>query len=196
MILICNQRSGSLAPSGFSPPSSLSRVHIPWMGMPCENPQTASDKAKGKPDLGRGDLISFPLQPSSAVLLPEPEKNLSGVSWGTRVYFHFMPTVQSGIDFHVGSHNRNVGCVLPPDLSDPLEMPRRNISEQKETQDGKVLRCGQTQSAWKGWSTGIITGGQGRWGCTDRWQPGCGAVNTRLLHRKQEAVTGLWRDEH
>ena len=89
MILICNQRSGSLALSGFSPPSSLSRVHIPWMGMPCENPQTASDKAKGRPDLGRADLISFPLQPSSAVLLPEPEKNLSGVSWGSRVYFHF-----------------------------------------------------------------------------------------------------------
>lgn len=63
------------------------------------------------------------------------------------MYFHFMPTVQSGIDFHVGSRNRNVGCVLPPDLGDPLEMPRRNISEQKEPQDGKVLRCGQTQSA-------------------------------------------------
>lgn len=92
--------------------------------------------------------------------------------------------VRSGTDFHVGASNRNVGCHLPPNPSDSLELPRRKVSGQKEPHDGKAQRCGQAES------TGNQgRGGHGGWGCTDGE-----AVNARLLHGQEEAVTGFWRD--
>lgn len=140
MVLMCNQRSRSLASFHFFPPSSLPRCALLIKGIPCENPQTTLGKAKERPDMG--ERAWFPPLPLSAALLFYPKKNFSGVSWGARVCFQFIPTGKSGTDFPTGACNRKDGCNLPPDLSDPSEIPRRKLSGQNEPCDGKAQRCG------------------------------------------------------
>lgn len=65
------------------------------------------------------------------------------------MYFHFLSTGRSGTDFSAGAPNRNDGCRLPSDFSDPLEIPRRRLLGKKSHMMGRRQGVGKHRALGK-----------------------------------------------